>query len=137
MTVQELKRYKRELIKKHKPTCPSGTEQMGDLPPDARAMWCEYPTQRGRLSHGNYYKWRKDGGLEGDGEFYMGKKHGTWTEYYPNGKKKTETTWNNGARVKEERFDKKGKEVVKPDNKEHDKAKEERKKRNRRPSIAR
>ena len=136
-TEQDIKRKKRELQKKYKPTCPTGTEKMGDLPPDARQMWCEVPTAKGRLSHGNYYKWRKDGGLEGDGEYYMGRKHGAWTEYYPNGTKKTVTVWNDGKRLKEERFDKKGKEVKKPDAKDAAKKKEERKVNNRRPAVAR
>ena len=130
-TKEEIKKEKREMKRKLKPACPPGTEQVGDLPPDGTGLWCEYPTSRGRLTHGNYYKWQSNGNLNAEGEYYLGKKHGTWTTYHRDGRKKSVETWYDGKRQQQTRFDPNGQAIKEDETKSKQQSK---KVRNRRPN---
>jgi hypothetical protein len=107
----QIQRAKEALRKKYKISCPQGTFEVGELPPDGGAVWCEYNSSSvgRRLAHGKYTKVDSRGKLKTDGKYYQGRKHGSWKNYHPDGTLKTDEMWYSGKVVSKKKFDTFGK----------------------------
>lgn len=106
----EAKKLKDKMQRSYGGSCGTGTEIAGGFPPEARGMYCRYPTTKGPVKHGKFFKWWPDGSVRMQGEFWQGKKHGTWISFLPNGRKKKQEIYYAGQRQSSVRFNEKGEE---------------------------
>lgn len=102
------KKLREKMHRTYGGSCGAGTEKAGGYPPDSRSLHCRYPTTKGPVKHGKFYKWWPDGSVRVEGEFWQGKKHGTWISYLPNGRKKRQEVYYAGKRQSAVRFNDKG-----------------------------
>jgi hypothetical protein len=77
--------------------CPEGTRERGARPPKAFERWCERqdPT-RGRLRHGGYVSWHRNGQINETGLYKDGKRHGVWTRWHEKGGQQTQAEFQDG-----------------------------------------
>lgn len=82
-------------------SCPEGTEQRGNPPPQGNEVKCVLPD--GTL-HGPYQHWYDNGQLMESLRFDHGKEHGEQKAWWPNGQKMMEGTSMNGKRYQGFRY---------------------------------
>ena len=92
--------------------CAAGTEQYGEF---GTKMVCRQPVGKGKYRpEGQFVAWHANGEKKIDGEFARGEKHGIWTTYLRNGRKKTVETFYSGKRQSLTKFDKYGRPKLPP-----------------------
>jgi antitoxin component YwqK of YwqJK toxin-antitoxin module len=69
------------------PSCPPGTQAMGEPPPNGQEMWCQKTVNGQPVKEGPFVLYRPDGSLMMRGEYRDGKQNGEWTMWYDNGQK--------------------------------------------------
>lgn len=86
--------------------CAAGTEQYGEF---GTKMVCRQPLTKGKYRpEGQYVAWHANGKTKLEGEYARGNKHGVWTTYHRNGKKKWVETYYSGKRQTKTKFDRYG-----------------------------
>lgn len=83
------------LIKKHNPTQKDNSPYYWYA---ANNIYFNYGGFSGHLLHGEYIVKAKDMRMLTKGYFKYGRKNGIWKNWYPNGKLKSETEWNDGIK---------------------------------------
>jgi hypothetical protein len=77
--------------------CPEGTRERGARPPKAFERWCErQDPARGRIRHGGYASWHRNGQVHQTGRYEDGERHGVWTRWYEKGGQQTQAEFQNG-----------------------------------------
>ena len=77
--------------------CPDGTRERGAAPPDGFERWCQRPNPaRGRIRHGGYASWHRNGQTHETGLYKDGDRHGVWTRWYEKGVQQTQAEFENG-----------------------------------------
>lgn len=93
--------------------CGKGLEKIGGYPPNNNNLFCRYHSRKGPVRHGKYYKWWPDGDIRVEGSYWQGKRHGVWTSYMRNGRKRREDVYYAGQRRSSVRYDETGREIGK------------------------
>ena len=88
--------------------CASGTEPVGVV---GKQMWCRQPIVGGFRRQGGFIEWYANGKPRSAGDFQRDRKHGIWTRYYPNGKKREEIEYYNGKEIRKTKYDRRGKKL--------------------------
>lgn len=65
--------------------CPPGTEQVGDGPPKSSLIFCRQSLKAGYRLQGDYISFYRNGNKKTEGNYSLGKKNGTWTNYKSSG----------------------------------------------------
>ena len=100
--------------KRYKHACPPGTEPHGAGPPHGDRIYCRQPVPGGSYrAHGAAVKWYGNGKKRHEGEFVRGKRHGVWTAYQRDGRKKSIQIFYNGKQREHVKFDADGNAVQK------------------------
>jgi antitoxin component YwqK of YwqJK toxin-antitoxin module len=79
------------------PTCPPGTRQVGQGPPNGSEIACVKTVNGQDVKDGPYVLYRDDGSKMIQGEFHDGKQTGEWTMWYDNGQKKSVDHYKDGV----------------------------------------
>ena len=77
--------------------CSESTRERGARPPTGFERWCErQDPARGRIRHGGYASWHRNGQLHETGLYKDGDRHGVWTRWYEKGGQETQAEFENG-----------------------------------------
>ncbi len=79
------------------PSCPPGTKQMGEAPPDGSETWCAKTVNGQEVKEGPFTLYRPDGSKMIEGEYHEGKQSGEWTLWYDDGQKQSIDHYKNGV----------------------------------------
>jgi len=80
-----------------KPTCPSGTQLMGEGPPEGSELWCAKTVNGEKVKEGPIMLYRPDGSLMMMGSYHDGKQDGEWTMWHDNGQKASVDHYKDGV----------------------------------------
>src|SRR5215470_1155966 len=78
------------------PTCPAGTKQVGQGPPDDSEIACVKTVNGQDVKDGPYVLFRDDGSKMLQGDYHDGKQSGEWTMWYDNGQMKSVDHYKDG-----------------------------------------
>jgi hypothetical protein len=77
--------------------CPEGARERGARPPKSFERWCErQDPARGRIRHGGYASWYRNGQLHQTGLYKDGDRHGVWTRWFEKGGQQTQAEFQDG-----------------------------------------
>jgi antitoxin component YwqK of YwqJK toxin-antitoxin module len=69
------------------PSCPPGTQAMGQPPPNGDETWCQKMVDGQAVKEGPFTMYRAEGAMMMRGQYHDGKQDGEWTMWYDNGQK--------------------------------------------------
>jgi len=78
-------------------TCPAGTRQVGQGPPNDSEIACVKSVNGQDVKDGPYVLFRDDGSKMMQGEYHDGKQNGEWTMWYDNGQTKSVDHYKDGV----------------------------------------